>query len=213
MGSRFHKSIWVFIIFILLLAIAVFPQVSKNATAQKKRLVNTTPENSSRQKPWERDWKNFQTSEDQYYTYENQVSSGNNNIDFNSYTPLASQSYASNSSQPSTTSYGHYVDTRLNNTEPVSVQRESMTYNNQEINTSYEVKPRSYDDEYTSSYSVNTQSVPPQQNIPAPPSHLTSCDGSGCWDNLGNRYRGSGDTYFPSGGGVCRDIGGQLQCH
>lgn len=51
---------------------------------------------------------------------------------------------------------------------------------------------------------------------PAPvpqPTHMTSCDGSGCWDNQGNRYAGNNGTYFQQNGGVCRDIGGMVQCN
>lgn len=44
------------------------------------------------------------------------------------------------------------------------------------------------------------------------PSHITNCDGAGCWDNQGNRYNGNNGTYF-NNGRVCRDIGGQMQCN
>ncbi|MDM1248532.1 DUF4124 domain-containing protein [Acinetobacter sp. R933-2] len=44
------------------------------------------------------------------------------------------------------------------------------------------------------------------------PTHMTSCDGSGCWDNQGNRYNGNNGTYY-NNGRVCRDIGGQMQCN
>ena len=61
------------------------------------------------------------------------------------------------------------------------------------------------------SYSVP---MPPPTPTPAPvaPTHMTSCDGSGCWDNQGNRYNGNNGTYF-NNGRVCRDIGGQMQCN
>lgn len=44
------------------------------------------------------------------------------------------------------------------------------------------------------------------------PSSLTSCDQTGCFDNLGNRYsKGAGGTYFgPTG--ACQLVGGNLQC-
>ncbi|MFW2013745.1 DUF4124 domain-containing protein [Acinetobacter bereziniae] len=46
------------------------------------------------------------------------------------------------------------------------------------------------------------------------PSTITNCDGSGCWGSDGTRYnRGAGDTYFPSTGGVCQGVGGQMQCN
>ena len=48
----------------------------------------------------------------------------------------------------------------------------------------------------------------------APPSNITSCDNTGCWDNNGTRYnKGAGDTYFPSTGGSCQSVGGQMQCN
>lgn len=47
-----------------------------------------------------------------------------------------------------------------------------------------------------------------------PPSTITNCDGAGCWGSDGTRYnRGAGDTYFPSTGGVCQGVGGQMQCN
>lgn len=46
------------------------------------------------------------------------------------------------------------------------------------------------------------------------PSNMTNCDGSGCWDSNGTRYnKGAGNTYFPSTGGVCQNVGGQMQCN
>lgn len=46
------------------------------------------------------------------------------------------------------------------------------------------------------------------------PSTITNCDGAGCWGSDGTRYnRGAGDTYFPSTGGICQGVGGQMQCN
>lgn len=46
------------------------------------------------------------------------------------------------------------------------------------------------------------------------PANITNCDGSGCWDTNGTRYnKGAGDTYFPSTGGVCQNVGGQMRCN
>lgn len=46
------------------------------------------------------------------------------------------------------------------------------------------------------------------------PSNIASCDTAGCWDTNGTRYnKGAGDTYFPSTGGVCQNVGGQMQCN
>jgi hypothetical protein len=64
--------------------------------------------------------------------------------------------------------------------------------------------------------------IPAQQDrgdpasMPAPPpapSIVTSCDPTGCWDNLGGHYtRGAGNTYFPPSGGACQLLGGQMHC-
>lgn len=50
---------------------------------------------------------------------------------------------------------------------------------------------------------------------PAPvPNSITNCDGAGCWGSNGTRYnKGAGNTYFPSTGGVCQSVGGQMQCN
>lgn len=45
------------------------------------------------------------------------------------------------------------------------------------------------------------------------PSAIVNCDGAGCWGTDGTRYnKGAGETYFPSTGGVCQNIGGRMQC-
>ena len=47
------------------------------------------------------------------------------------------------------------------------------------------------------------------------PSHITNCDGAGCWDNQGNRYNeGAGPTHIRQDGRVCHDTGGgQMICN
>lgn len=63
------------------------------------------------------------------------------------------------------------------------------------------------------SNSRNSYSAPMSPQTKAPtPTHMTSCDGSGCWDNQGNRYNGNNGTYY-NNGRMCRDIGGQMQCN
>lgn len=58
--------------------------------------------------------------------------------------------------------------------------------------------------------SSSSYSVPA---TPKTPSTITNCDSSGCWGNDGTRYnKGAGSTYFPSTGGSCQNIGGQMQC-
>lgn len=61
------------------------------------------------------------------------------------------------------------------------------------------------------SNSNNSYSAPMTQRQP---STITNCDGAGCWGSDGTRYnRGAGDTYFPSTGGSCQSVGGQMQCN
>ncbi|MDR2451303.1 MAG: hypothetical protein LBE85_05920 [Candidatus Accumulibacter sp.] len=54
----------------------------------------------------------------------------------------------------------------------------------------------------------------PRPNNPAAPapSVITSCDNTGCWDNMGNRYAGAGGTYFHPQGRVCQRTGGVMIC-
>lgn len=49
----------------------------------------------------------------------------------------------------------------------------------------------------------------------AAPTHITNCDGAGCWDNQGNRYNhGAGPTHIRQDGRVCQDTGGgQMLCN
>lgn len=51
----------------------------------------------------------------------------------------------------------------------------------------------------------------PIQTIP--PSVITSCDKGGCWDDVGNRYNGSGATLFRADGKTCQKIGNMLECN
>lgn len=64
-------------------------------------------------------------------------------------------------------------------------------------------------DSYSNSGSSYSAPMPQRQ-----PSTVTNCDSSGCWGTDGTRYnRGAGNTYVPSNGGVCQDVGGQMQCN
>lgn len=58
------------------------------------------------------------------------------------------------------------------------------------------------------------QRSPAAMPVAAPvPSVITSCDESGCWDNMGGRYnKGAGSTYFHQSGKACQLIGGQMHC-
>jgi hypothetical protein len=54
--------------------------------------------------------------------------------------------------------------------------------------------------------------VTPAIVIPSAPNVLTTCDAGGCWDNLGNRYHGSGTTLFSPAGKPCTRIGDWIDC-
>ena len=48
--------------------------------------------------------------------------------------------------------------------------------------------------------------------IPSAPSVLTTCDAGGCWDNLGNRYNGTGGTLIGPTGKLCVRIDDRIEC-
>lgn len=48
--------------------------------------------------------------------------------------------------------------------------------------------------------------------LPKAPSVLTNCDAGGCWDNLGNRYHGSGSILFSPAGKPCSRMGDWIDC-
>ena len=63
----------------------------------------------------------------------------------------------------------------------------------------------------TSNNSNNSYSAPMPQRQP---STITNCDSAGCWGSDGTRYnKAAGDTYFPTTGGSCQNVGGQMQCN
>jgi hypothetical protein len=74
--------------------------------------------------------------------------------------------------------------------------------------------PREHEDE-----TLQQKTIPGGSSYSAPmpqrsPSVITNCDDSGCWGSDGTRYnKGAGNTYFPSTGGSCQNIGGQMQCN
>ena len=147
-------------------------------------------------------------------------------------TPAPKQTYRSNSSIPDTY-VNHYQGTRQNTyTVPRQPTRSAedealrqkiiqeasthykgaggrLTANQQRTLAAMNGVNVSSGDSYSNSNS--SYSAPMPQRQPAP-THMTSCDGSGCWDNQGNRYNGNNGTYY-NNGRVCRDIGGQMQCN
>lgn len=53
-------------------------------------------------------------------------------------------------------------------------------------------------------------SLPPPQKLQ--PSTTTSCDPSGCWDNVGNRYNRAAGGFFRDDGKFCQKVGSGVQC-
>ena len=53
---------------------------------------------------------------------------------------------------------------------------------------------------------------PPVISLPKSPPVLTLCDTGGCWDNLGNRYSGTGTVLYGPGGAPCTRSGDRIDC-
>ncbi|MAP31564.1 MAG: hypothetical protein CMG81_03305 [Marinobacter sp.] len=63
------------------------------------------------------------------------------------------------------------------------------------------------------SYGSAPSAPMPAPAAPPAPTHITHCDASGCWDNMGGRYnRGAGPTHIHQSGRPCQMIGGQMHC-
>ena len=140
-------------------------------------------------------------------------------MDLNNGTTTPPQQERQNNNLGTTSSYSNnyhsYDDSNSNKyvyrTQPVE-DTSSRTSNDYYQNTDTYSNPRTHYDDYSTS--SNSYSAPITTSAPTPqPTHMTSCDGSGCWDNQGNRYAGNNGTYFQSNGGICRDIGGMVQCN
>jgi hypothetical protein len=52
----------------------------------------------------------------------------------------------------------------------------------------------------------------PSFSLPRSPPVLTLCDTGGCWDNLGNRYNGTGSILYGPGGAPCTRSGDRIEC-
>lgn len=163
------------------------------------------------QKPWEIDWSaaksanqsQEQTGSDNETTRSPQQEIHNSNLattSTNSYTKNPSYNYYSYDDSNS--------DKYVYRTRPIedSGSRNSNDYHQ---NTDSYSSSRTHYDDYSTSSNSYSATMPQRQ-----PSTITNCDGAGCWDSNGTRYnRGAGDTYFPSTGGSCQSIGGQMQCN
>lgn len=172
---------------------------------------NDIPVENPQQKLWEMDssaansanQSQEQTSWDNGTTTAHQQEIQNNNV-------TTTQTYT----HPQTTYYDNsYSESESNKyvyrTRPTE-DTNSRTSNDYYQNTdSYSSSKTRYDD-----YATANNPTPITVPTPTPqPTHMTSCDGSGCWDNQGNRYAGNNGTYYQSNGGMCRDIGGMVQCN
>ena len=61
-------------------------------------------------------------------------------------------------------------------------------------------------------HGADVQPEPPPPPKPRP-TVITSCDRGGCWDDVGNRYNGSGGMMFRSDGKACLKVGNTLECN
>jgi len=59
---------------------------------------------------------------------------------------------------------------------------------------------------------VKAAPASPTMVIPSAPSVLTTCDATGCWDNLGTRYNGTGTTLIGPTGKLCIRSGDWIDC-
>jgi hypothetical protein len=59
---------------------------------------------------------------------------------------------------------------------------------------------------------VKPQPAAPTIVLPSRPSMLTACDVSGCWDNQGTRYYGSGTVLYGPSGKACFRNGDWIDC-
>lgn len=125
-------------------------------------------------------------------------------------------------------SFQEIIDKNLPTSPRLDTSSLYDSYNNSKLNNySYESSNKSNNLDYgsknetnvisneTPNYISNDMSKSYSATMPhSPPSNITNCDNAGCWGSDGTRYnRGAGDTYFPSNGGSCQSIGGQMQCN
>lgn len=60
------------------------------------------------------------------------------------------------------------------------------------------------------------QTIDPPAPVPQPqagPSHMSKCDGGGCWGYDGSRYTRKGEVFFGTDGRSCRLRHGQMVCN
>ncbi len=201
-----YGLIFFFIAFTIVLAVFSFfiPESSKNSN-QKSIPINET------RKPWEMDW-NTSKSKNQL---EEQPDWDNGIITPHQQEQQNSSSQISQKSHSISTSYSDNESRQyIYSTQPTEVTNNTVfqASDNYYQNTESNSRSSTRDDNYSTSNNINSTSIP--ATAPAPqPTYMTSCDGSGCWDNQGNRYSGNNGTYFQSNGSICRDIGGQMQCN
>lgn len=207
-----------------LLAFAIVLTVFSFFIPKSSNKVNHKPvRTNENQKPWEMDWGNNQSAEIEYRRNEAQ-NTAQQQVNTNDSYDTSSQNINIPTNYNSSSIYvanpeikpERYIS-RTNNSSQYEININDRDNSVQEIypsstqNNNVEYSSNNHDnyENSTSSYSVP---MPHPTPAPTAPTHMTSCDGSGCWDNQGNRYNGNNGTYF-NNGRVCRDIGGQMQCN
>jgi hypothetical protein len=75
-------------------------------------------------------------------------------------------------------------------------------------------KPISIGADHKADAPVKPAPATPTIAVPSEPSVLTTCDGGGCWDNLGRRYNynGTGPTLIGPTGRLCVRSGDRIEC-
>lgn len=184
-----------------------FDQFDEKTTENK----SNTSVDSSQQKPWEMDWSTAKSAN------QSQEQTGSDNgitTPYQQEVPNSNLATASTYSYTKNPSYNYHSyddsnsDKYVYRTRPVE-DTGSRISNDYYQNSDTYSSPRSHYDDYSTSSNSYSATMPQRQ-----PSTITNCDGAGCWGSDGTRYnRGAGDTYFPSTGGSCQSVGGQMQCN
>ena len=195
----------------------------KSAVSNKTDIINIQEERHSQP-----DYTQYQTInvEDSRYSEPRQPQYSNT---YNSYTKDSELDYYNTYTPPTYTytsisynSYGssqqlstHAEDSELDYSHPSSIS--DNNYNStQQLSTHEPDNSSKWSSPYTDH--ISTYEPAPIIDITAhhePPTVITSCDNTGCWDNSGSRYtrniEDTTSTYFQSGR-ACQMINGVMQC-
>lgn len=200
----------------LLLAFAIVLTVFSFLIPKSSNKANpkSAPTNEN-QKPWEIDWGNTQSAEIEYRRNESQNTT-QQEIGTNNPYDTSSQHMNMPTNHNSSSIYvanpevdpSQYISRTKNNPQYAIDYSEQDRYYRASQNNNVEYSSNNYNSYENSN---NSYSVPAPQRTP---STITNCDSAGCWGTDGTRYnKGAGDTYFPSNGGSCQSIDGQMQCN